>query len=343
MRLLLLACLVVAGALRGELAGSVRPRGDGLAEPAVQKMTGPVDRHGDSLPAGAIARLGSVPAARPGGNFPRAAVSEDGKFIAVCGGAGAAVQVWNAATGMEVHRLKAAGLEAGDSAAFSPDDTLLVSNGSTIVVWDLAAGKELRRWPGPFTSGAVTFADGGKTIVAVSSQGVIHRWDLKTGKQITTWNALAGLKKDRQVDCRLVHAQLSGDGTKMAAKVETESHHSGLSVREHFGLLYDTAKAKLLWKVTLRGDLQLTPSGLFAYYQEANTICICNAATGDEINRFYLPRAHENINGDIRSFFDGAALSPDGTKLVMSFNGWVGQVWDAKTSKALKEIELPWY
>ena len=75
-----------------------------LAIPAHGQESGKerVDRHGDALPDGAIARLGTV-RWRHGFLVYALAYSPDGKRIAVVG-AGRAITLWDAATGKEVCR-----------------------------------------------------------------------------------------------------------------------------------------------------------------------------------------------------------------------------------------------
>jgi len=87
-----------------------------------------VDYLGDPLPAGAIARLGTV-RFRHGGPIYCFLFSPDGKTIASC--SGAAVHLWDVATGLEVWRVDNDSTEKQDvwTLAFSRDGKLLACGG----------------------------------------------------------------------------------------------------------------------------------------------------------------------------------------------------------------------
>jgi RNA polymerase sigma factor (sigma-70 family) len=81
----------------------------------------------------------------------RLAVSPDGRVVAAS--AAGEIQLWDAATGVEIERFKNAGNPW--SLAFSPDGTVLAAgthfsdkNQYSVVRWDLATGAELPRLPG---------------------------------------------------------------------------------------------------------------------------------------------------------------------------------------------------
>src|SRR5688572_30257381 len=117
---------------RGEPALSARPPATRrpMSKPAALGLlvllgTGfapAADRHGDPLPAGAVARLGTA-RFRPGltgGRGVRAAVSPDSKVLAT--GEPAAVRFWDLATGTLIRRVA---LPSGNGGilelVFSPD------------------------------------------------------------------------------------------------------------------------------------------------------------------------------------------------------------------------------
>jgi WD40 repeat protein len=139
----------------GAWVGEAPPREEEKPPPVAQdqppKKGGPgpaVDRHGDPLPEGAVARLGTL-RFRHGANTAALAYSPDGKWLASLAGGGGAHTLYllEAATGKVVHRaplgpdrsfLRAS---AGDSAlAFSTDSKTLVTPRGAI---DVATGKVL--------------------------------------------------------------------------------------------------------------------------------------------------------------------------------------------------------
>src|SRR5262249_27116326 len=104
------------------------------------------DRHGDPLPAGALARIGT-PRFRGPGSAYSVAYSPTGRHIAVgSSGAGgdSSLVVFEAATGKVVHRL-AGHAHVVRTVAFSADGALLASGGGDekVAVWDVVKGKRL--------------------------------------------------------------------------------------------------------------------------------------------------------------------------------------------------------
>jgi len=92
----------------------------GSKEPAL------FDRDGEPLPAGAIARLGSLHF-RHGASLRDLAVSPDGKvLVTVAAFVGSEIRFWEMATGKEIRRLKHPTARA---VAFSPDGSKLASIG----------------------------------------------------------------------------------------------------------------------------------------------------------------------------------------------------------------------
>jgi WD40 repeat protein len=106
---------------------------------------GPVDRAGDPLPAGALARLGTT-RFRHGSSIRQVAYTLDGKTLATLGEDGV-VRLWEAATGAEVgHIGEAPSVISGF--AFGPGGRILftVSRDDGMVrTWDITTGRPVRR------------------------------------------------------------------------------------------------------------------------------------------------------------------------------------------------------
>jgi WD40 repeat protein len=187
--LALVACLLsTGGAARGEPPGAAKAP----AEPALVRR---IDGGGDPLPAGAVARLGTL-RLQHGGRVTNVLYTRDGKGLISAGGE-PAIHLWDPATGQEVRSF--AGHEAPVcSVALSPDGRVLASGGEdqTVRLWDVATGRELRRWPVAEDARAqVAFSASGKVLASGGKEGSIVFWDVDTGKEI---RQLKGRDRGRQ-------------------------------------------------------------------------------------------------------------------------------------------------
>src|SRR5262249_12334798 len=125
----------------------------------VEIKPAPKDLHGDPLPPGAIARLGTLRFRGVRGNL---AFAPDGKYLAAATEpAGAEITLFDAATGRALRRF--ATRATLTRLAFSPDGKRLVcsDNSSSSQVFDVATGKELSRLQGSHAA----FTDAGKAVV----------------------------------------------------------------------------------------------------------------------------------------------------------------------------------
>src|SRR5579884_1475541 len=142
--------LVLHSRLRGVLApilmlGAIAGTGE-LSPRLVMANPIPANATDDPLPAGAIARLGSM-RFRHGAVVNGVAFSPDGKILA-SGGDDSTIRLWDRATGRELRALR--GHQGAVTAlAFVPNGKMLASASwdETVRLWDTAAGKEVRRFP----------------------------------------------------------------------------------------------------------------------------------------------------------------------------------------------------
>lgn len=142
----------------------------------VEKLA--VDLYGDPLPAGAIARLGTV-RFRHGNSIYRAALSADGRLLATAGGH-PMTHVWDVATGKAAWQFKTG---TYDEVALAPDGKLLAVGGSQgVFIYDLATGKQVRQMK-LFQVFALDFAANGKTLAIGLLEGDVYLYDAETGLQ----------------------------------------------------------------------------------------------------------------------------------------------------------------
>lgn len=138
----------------------IDPTGEGLPPWARELLAGRKDKaarpraprradaHGDPLPAGALARFGTV-RLRHAGPVYGLAFSPDGKTLASAGTH--AVRLWNVADGKERLRVRRDGTDNPSGVCFTPDGKEVFASGSdrmvsTVHFWDAATGKERRRF-----------------------------------------------------------------------------------------------------------------------------------------------------------------------------------------------------
>ncbi len=135
--------LISAGTGIAVLAGrNPRPRQEPAPKKGVAGATDPaVDRYGDPLPKGAIARLGTTRFRHSGSNFngDRAFLTPDGKTLVTASADGQA-RTWDLKTGRLMQSIDA------DEAAVAPDGTtLFAARPGVLRAVGLFDGRELRR------------------------------------------------------------------------------------------------------------------------------------------------------------------------------------------------------
>src|SRR5262245_45966231 len=103
------------------------------------------DLHGDPLPAGAVARLGSIRFLNEGGVGHLAFLPGDQQLLA---GNGSAVCIWDVKTGVELRRFAQANSNMCTALAPDKKTVAFAENGRRIFLLDVATGKELRQFAG---------------------------------------------------------------------------------------------------------------------------------------------------------------------------------------------------
>jgi WD40 repeat protein len=186
------ACLAVLLAVpdRG------RPQGPDGPMPARKDRT---DLHGDLLPDGAIARLGTIRFRHPD-RVRVVAFSPDGKMIAsACLFDHNYIYLWDASTGTAVCRIEPPGGWARGPIAFSPDGKVLASGGDPLCLWEVCSGRNLFRLKnaGDEWHTALAFSPDGRLLASGSQHSaakggtftthvetVVDLWEVGTGRKI---------------------------------------------------------------------------------------------------------------------------------------------------------------
>jgi WD40 repeat protein len=210
---------------------------------------------GDSLPAGAVARLGTTRLRHKSTTSLR--FSADNKELATTGIAWdshgktvSAIRWWDAATGRLLRELQFPGqvfnwaaLPDGKRLALGVED----DKGSRIVLWDLARGKEIG---GPLMehAGEILFlavlGDGNTLVCHDESDKGFCFWDLKKRKKIKTLLPIRSRNKDYMTYTQA----LSRDGRRSAwhfATFETEKDKSPGKIDGEFIQVIEDGKKKV--------------------------------------------------------------------------------------------------
>jgi WD40 repeat protein len=285
-----------------------------------------VDRHGDPLPAGALARLGTVRLRHTHPIFALA-YSPDGKVLAAADGDSTAshrglswhgpaegiIRLWDPTTRRELRRL------VGHKGiirrlAFSADGKVLMSVCDddaemwkcTVKLWDTATGKE-RDLPGLKGVVCCTSLSADGTILAAGLKGQVRLIDVVSGKEVRHF----------PIDDDIVApAAFSPDGKTLV-------------VVGHANSLWDVATGRELPDRPPPGVLiAFSPDGkVLATASYSHPVRLWDAGTGKELRVL-------GSEGDGGHFF---AFSPDGKAVAAGRDGGT-VLWDVATGKVIRQF-----
>lgn len=273
------------------------------------------DLHGDPLPPGAIARLGTV-RLRSGADC--IAFSPDGKVLV--SGDNAGLLAWDAATGAPLGGFTDKG--PAMAARYAADGkTLLTADRSGVIRhWDAATGvllretKQARR--GHLRCLAAFFSANGKVLGTLGISGEVQLWDTATGEQT--------LQSKHKVPSTSNQAALSPDGKVLAA--------GGKNNRVH---LIDTTTDKEMRQIDgLFRCFTFSPdgrslAGVLDLNATESSVCLWDVETGKlrhqvAVERLGLPRL---------------AFSPDGKYLAACGHEGPIRLYDMAGGKEVRRFE----
>jgi WD40 repeat protein len=294
-----------------------------LAAPAPAQPR--LDTHGDPLPSGALARLGSLRFGAPAPHFALRFTPDSKSLLHGC----EPLLLRDLATGKELRRFHV--VDRGFIRRFdvSPDGTLVCTVGSDcrIKLWDVATGK--LRWeanaPTDHLADTVIFTPDGKAVISGCHNQTIRWWDVQTGKEVRCLHT-----NGQEVSDLLFSAD---------AKTLVSAGRSSLA-RGKALCLWDVATGQQRWLEGHAKDLwneggvlgiALSRDGLLVASAGADgTARVWDVTTGKQLYRLEL-------NDGVAA---GVAFYPDGKRLV-TLGSTTGRVWDLATGMELFRLAAP--
>jgi RNA polymerase sigma factor (sigma-70 family) len=171
---------VLSGGNPAGASNEAKTQPEGRDRKAEAEKPARLDRHGDPLPPGALARLGTV-RFRHRDRLINAVFSSDGQTLIV-GQSDGGIIFWDKATGKELRRFEVSEQGYLSSLAFSRDGrTLAAGCDHRIRLFDLSAGKLVREWKAEEMK-SLRFSPDGRTLASHSHDGShLVLWDPATG------------------------------------------------------------------------------------------------------------------------------------------------------------------
>ena len=285
-----------------------------LTSPARAEEPARLDSHGDPLPQGALARIGTMRFCQPW--VCVVAWSPDGKCLASAGH-GNVIHLWDSASGKEVSRIEAAPCHLISSLVWSPNGKTLASAtcDNAVQVWSIDTGKErCRLGKEKEDLGFLAFSPDGRWL-ACTAERTVRLWDT------ATWAEASSFLSDQAG--RLQAVAFSGDGKVLTAGGTTGVH------------VWDFADRKGRFLPATAGcilSVSLSPDGKRLASTAGTRVVVLDTDTGKE-------RYHASEEGTDGQDFWRLQFSPDGKTLAGSGRHHPLRLWSAEDGKELFRVD----
>jgi WD40 repeat protein len=324
------------------------------------------DLHGDPLPPGALARLGTT-RWRHSADVTFVAFRPDGKTLLTAADDNT-IRLWDLGSGKEIRRFvppqpvavpqlpgkkgKAAAdqeaeiqaavqvmmvggnADSGFHLALAPDGkTLAANNGNTIQLWEVDTGKELRQIQGP--SSGLLFSPDGRALAARGGNGTIFLWATETGKEI--WKIEPPPRKDNGGFVLVLggggRSEAPGmaftpDGKTLAAAIGNNNPEAPSTAIKFLAVASgkETRQIKAPDGVFVSA-VAFARGGKMLAFGGNNVVHVCEADGGKEIRQLKSP-----------SGVAGLVFSPDGKTLAVRATNQRVRLWETESGKELHKL-----
>jgi WD40 repeat protein len=281
------------------------------------------DVYGDRLPAGAIARLGTI-RLRHGSSLQAVAFSPDGKTLATAG-TDDTIRIWDVATGKEVKGVKGQNRQPMQ-VYFSPDGKTLLSAGydGAINLIDVATGKTERTFGAQAKSRiqAAAWSADKKVLATSGADGIVRLWDPATGQEV---KQLAG---ERTPATGLA---LSPDGKRLA----WQGSNPGIRI-------LDVESGKELRKLEAKGSTPFATGRLgaerLAFSPDGKLLVAAGYNSPPTLWDVDAGKQLRNL-GDQYNSGMVVAFSPSGKVVAAAGTDRSVRIWGVATGKELRRLE----
>jgi WD40 repeat protein len=279
-----------------------------------------IDLHGDPLPLGALARMGTLRLYHLYGY--QVAYSGDGKVLV--SSSGGDIKIWDVVTGRELHNLQVT--YGARHVALSSDGSRLAAKGpgEVVCIWDVASGKELHRVPAhdpinyPIKEVfGVAFSPDGKLLATVGLGGKFRIWDAGLGKEHSVLPPL---------DNHYCTLAFSHDGRTLITGERNQTR------------LWEIATGKERQRFPGLEFIALAPDGQVMAMRgnEGSTLHLVQLGSGNMLLKM------SDFHGKF-PYVESISFAPDGKTLasaIISLDDQAVQLWDAHIGKVIRTIQI---